>query len=213
MEQRISPSRGSRGELQWMWWYLGHTLLPAFLPRLNPCPLHLPPASGGLLVVLGLWQGPSAQFSVSYGQPRHLFFSLTSSSPGSREPVWSSLPCPKSDCFQLFAERVQRGWREMMGAAPHPRLLTFALSVMCECMESWDRSGESTFSPTSRLWAAYVWGSSLQLCSHCLSRCQNSVLLQGLNFWKPNKMCLLWVGSKASGCRSLPVVGVPLPSC
>ena len=100
-----------------------------------------------------------------------------------------------------------------MGAAPRPHLLTFALSVMCECVESWDRSGESTFSPTSRLWAAYVWGSSLQLCSHCLSRCQNSVLLQGLNFWKPIKMCLLWVGSKASGCRPLPLVGVPLPSC
>lgn len=92
----------------------------------------------------------------------------------------------------------------------------------CECVESWGRGEESTSSCTSKLrappqasglWAAFVCGSSLHLCFCCLSRCQNSVLLRGLNFWKPIKMCLLWVGSRASGCRPLPLFGVPLPPC
>lgn len=34
----------------------------------------------------------------------------------------------------------------------------------------------------------------------------NTLLLQGLNFWKPIKMCLLWARSSASGCRPLPWV-------
>lgn len=38
-----------------------------------------------------------------------------------------------------------------------------------------------------------------------------TLLLQGLNFWKPIKMCLLWAGSRAPGCRPLPLCGVPLP--
>lgn len=48
----------------------------------------------------------------------------------------------------------------------------------------------------SRPWGfgLLVWESSLYPCSCCLSRCQNAVLLQDLNFWKLIKTCLLWGG-------------------
>lgn len=54
-----------------------------------------------------------------------------------------------------------------------------------------------------------------QASSSLLVACLDTktLLVQGLNFWKPIKMCLLWVGSKASGCRPLPLIGVPLSSC
>lgn len=136
-----------------------------------------------------------------------------------------SLLCPDFVCFQQFAERGPCGWREMCVLSPDPLCpppLIFPLSGICECVETWGKGEESTSARTSKLWAppqasglwaAYVWGSSLCLCFCCLSRCQNSVLLWGLNFWKPIKMCLLWVGSRASGCRPLPLFGVPLPPC
>lgn len=40
----------------------------------------------------------------------------------------------------------------------------------------------------------------------------NTLLLKGLNFQKPIKMCLLWVGSNTSGRRPPPLLDVP-PSC
>lgn len=75
-------------------WCLGHTLLPhrdgqPFLPQLNAFPLHLPPAPGGLSVLLGLWQGPSCRFVCESWATRHLLFSLKSFSEN-KEPVWSS---------------------------------------------------------------------------------------------------------------------------
>lgn len=96
-----------------------------------------------------------------------------------------------------------------------------SMSVLCKCLESWGKCGETTSSCPSKVWATqalglwvvYVWGSSLHLSSCCLSRCQNSVLLQDLNFWKLIKMCLLWVESRASGCRLCPLFGAPLPPC
>lgn len=39
------------------------------------------------------------------------------------------------------------------GPPPCPPLLICPLSVMCECMESWGKCGESTSSPASKLWA------------------------------------------------------------
>lgn len=67
----------------------------------------------------------------------------------------------------------------------------------------------------SRPWAfgLFVWESSLCPYSCCLSRCQNAVLLQDLNFWKLIKTCLLWVGSGASRCRPRPLFGAPLLPC
>lgn len=44
------------------------------------------------------------------------------------------------------------------------------------------------------IWLFVFRGSSPCFCSCCLFRCQNSVQLQGLNFWKPIQTCLLWAG-------------------
>lgn len=205
-------------------WYLGHTLLPhrdgqPFLPQLNAFPLHLPPAPGGLLVLLGLWQGPSCRFVCESWATRHLLFSLKSFSEN-KEPVWSSaavaklldltdhqgsadhllataglmscLPCPESVCVQLFEKRTWCGQKEILcilQATPCPPLHR-SMGVMCEGGGSPGRCG-----PLQALGLRTVcWGSSLHPCSRCLSRCQNSVLLQDLNFWKLIKTCLLWWG-------------------
>lgn len=129
LEQRISPSRWSGVSCNLMW-YVGHTLLPLFPPRLNPCPRRLPPALGGLLVSLGCGRDPAAQLSVSYGQPGHLLFSLPAVPPGAGGlyGLVSSLPC----LLVFSCCGVQCGWREVMcvlQAAPCPPLLTLALRV------------------------------------------------------------------------------------
>lgn len=46
----------------------------------------------------------------------------------------------------------------VLQATPHHPLLTFALSVMCECVESWDRLAGSAPSPTSKGWAPLGFG-------------------------------------------------------
>lgn len=131
------------------------------------------------------------------------------------------LLCPDDVCFQQFAERVPCGWREMMCLPGYPLFLIFPMSVTCECMESWVKCGESTSLHTSKLWApprasglrgAYAGD---QASTFVFVACPDAktLILQGLNFWKPIKMCLLWVGSRASGCRPLPLLGGPLPSC
>lgn len=124
------------------------------------------------------------------------------------------LLCPESVCLQLSAEQVWCGWREIMGillVTPYPPDLS--MSVMCECVESWSRGVPPHPPPGLRASSGLHLGSSLHSCTRCLSRCQNSVLLRGLNFWKPIKMCLLWVGSRASGCRPHPLFGALPPPC
>ena len=123
--KEFSPQDETRVSSNLMW-YLGHTLLPPFLPQLNPCPLHLPPAYGGLLVLLGLWQGPSCPNICELWATRVPTLQPHIHSPGSREPRGLAFLCHVRVC--LFHERVQRGWREKTEATPRPPLLTFASS-------------------------------------------------------------------------------------
>lgn len=149
--------------------------------------------------ITGAVAGTKLPTCLSYGQPGHLLFSLMSVPLGTRilYGLVLCLPCPESVCLQLFVEQVWCGWREMMcilQVTPYPSLLPFH-----ECgVNVWRAGTGGGRAPPHTpprcgplqalgLWVAYVWGSSFHPCSCCLSRCQNSVLLQGLNFWKPIK--------------------------
>lgn len=79
------------------------------------------------------------------------------------------------------------------------------VSVMCERVES----PGLVWRATSMVWALQALGilavrESSLYPSCCLSRCQNAVLLQDLDFWKLIKTCLLW------GVRGLWVYTRPL---
>lgn len=131
--------------------------------------------------------------------------------------IWSRLCCVPILCVSSSCQsegHVDEGrWRCGFSRALPPSFSGLPIEhLSCECMESWGKGGENTphmplgCGPLRRALGALgclCLGIKPPCCFCCLSRCQNSVLLRGLNFWKPIKMCLLWVGSRDSGCRPL----------
>lgn len=154
-------------------------------------PLSSPPPSspGRAPSIPGLWQGPSFPVVCELWATRAPPLQPPGRSPRSRGPVWSRLVSAMSACFQLLWSAV---WMEGGDVCSPGRSLPSSsdFGIESECVNGW-RAGPGVgrappHPPTSGFWAACVWGSSLPLCSHCLSRSQKLCAAAGFELSKTN---------------------------